>query len=135
MTSLYLPTRRKTRRITQKKYDELNPPSSNPYIGPSVQKEKKRTFINMRRDEQVSKGEASSFLVDFVDDCFDSFFVFHRSMKVGGRRTMSGSRTLSGNLPRFILNHFLSTSHEKRRETKNTKKSNKDKREIERECA
>jgi hypothetical protein len=89
----------------------------NPYIGPSVQKDKeksKETFINMRRDEQVLKGEASFFfLVDFVDDCFDSFFVFHRSMKVGGRRTMSGSRTLSGNLRRFILNHFLSTSHEK----------------------
>jgi hypothetical protein len=62
------------------------------------------------------------FLVDFVDDCFDSFFVFHRSMKVGGRRTMSGSRTLSGNLPRFILNHFLSTSHEKD-ERRKTRKS------------
>lgn len=48
-------------RITQKKYDELNLPSLNPYIGPSVQKKKKKTFINMRRDEQVLKGEASSF--------------------------------------------------------------------------
>lgn len=47
---------------------------------------------------------------------------------------MSGSRTLSGNLPRFILNHLLSTSHEKDERRKNTKKSNKDKRERERVC-